>query len=416
MVDGGGLGLRSGMEDTIESAEAGGGGAAPQVAEALAVVRAVSVTTLAETERVAGLSVRSLGAGFVLTSVTYVDQGLPTRAPAPATAKGAMVAVRALDEHGDLRRTPFVVSAKAESVGGVALSASPFDANEVALAWVGRDAALGQVFLTRLGRTGEKLAQRMLTRSKGGCSDVALAPAKGGWIAAWLDGRDGHTAVYAAKVGRELDRVGDEHKIADTKGEPSEVRLVPQRSEIVLAWREAREEPGASGIFATRVASDDLTVRVDPTRILRTSRSASSLQVARAGDGLVFGWVQMAENAPGSRRGVAMAWVDASLRSAGEPKMLAVPVDASGLALDCDAPQSSSACRVVISGGEGEQLALYGSMVRPAESNATSSRLAVTAGPSTEDTSPVLLGDRLFFAEDDLHGSGRIRVAQLVWR
>jgi len=34
---------------------------------------------------------------------------------------------------------------------------------------------------------------------------------------------------------------------------------------------------------------------------------------------------------------------------------------------------------------------------------------------STEDTSPVLVNDWLFFAEDNLRGGGRIRKAKLAW-
>jgi hypothetical protein len=396
----------------------------------------LSIDTVAESERVASLAVLPVDHGYLLASVTYVDQALPAARNSPSGASrsaaahaatratgphAATVVVRALDERGNLKKSPTVVSTKAESVGGVALAPSPFDAGEVVLAWVGLDGAVGQVFVTRVGRSGERLSQKMMTRSKGGCSDVAVGALKGGFVAAWLDQRDGSSAVYVAKLSRELERIGDEHKIADTKGEASQLRLVADSGQVVLAWSEAREEEGSSGIFGARLAVDDLSIRAESARIFHASRAASSLQLARLQNGLVYGWVE----APGAEktrasapiRGVTLGWVDAS-RSAAEPRALSLPVDTSALAFDCGNPrgQASSTCRVVVSGGEQGQLSFYGFSYRPSEASETPARLAAMAGPSTEDTSAVLIDGRLFFAEDDLRGGGRLRVAQLDWR
>ena len=41
--------------------------------------------------------------------------------------------------------------------------------------------------------------------------------------------------------------------------------------------------------------------------------------------------------------------------------------------------------------------------------------MASLTGVSTEDTSPVLVKNWLFFAEDNLRGGGRIRKAKLAW-
>jgi hypothetical protein len=372
--------------------------------------------------------VRRSEQGYVLASITYVDEvfGVASRAQSKARAapRAATVTVRALEEGGNLKRSPTVISTKAESVGGVALSPSPFDAAESALAWVGKDGGVGQVFVTRLGRAGDKLAQRMLTRNKGkGCSDVALAATRGGWIAAWIDDRAGQPAIYAAKVGKDLERVGDERRIADAKGEASELRLVALGSDMALAWSEAREEDGSSGIFTARLSADG-SLRSEAARVLRASHMASSLQLAPMGAGVVLGWVQpvgasksRTENA---RRAVALAAVDASLRQASEPNLVSLPADASSVALDCDltadAGPGSSICHVVVSGAELDQLSVYGFPYRPAAPVAPGARLAAISGVSTEDTSPVLVGGRLFFAEDDLHGGGRVRMAKIAWR
>jgi hypothetical protein len=380
--------------------------------------------TLAEGERVSSLAVRKVEGGYTVASITYASQfpvGSPkARAPQPAASsqRAATVVVRALEEHGDLKRSPTVVSVKAESVGGIALASSPFDPGEAVLAWVGRDGGAGQVFLTRLGRSGEKLGQRMLTRSKGGCSDVALAAVPGAFIVSWLDERDGRAAIYAAKVGRDLDRVGEEHRIAESKGEASELRLLAGRAEVLLAWIEMREQVSTSGIFAARLAPD-LSLRAEPTRVLPAPRTASSLQLTRLADGVLFGWVQTSGADPHqSHRGAALAWVDAPLRAISEPKLVALPADATAVALDCDDPsaQASPRCRVVVSGGEEGQLSIYGFLFQPNETIRTPGRLAAIGGVSVEDVSPVLFGERLFFAEDDMHGGGRVRMAKIGWR
>jgi hypothetical protein len=235
---------------------------------------------------------------------------------------------------------------------------------------------------------------------------------------AWLDEREGRAGVYAAKVGRDLDRIGEEHRIAESKGEASELRLVAGRTEVLLAWIEMRQQVGTSGIFAARLAAD-LSPRAEPTRVLLAPRTASSLQVTRSGDAFVFGWVQSSGSGPReSRRGAALAWVDPSLRAMPEPKLVAVPADVTAMALDCDEPvsQSSSGCRVVVSGGEEGELSIYGFLYRPTETVRAPARLAAIGGVSVEDASPVLFGGRLFFAEDDMHGGGRVRMANIVWR
>jgi len=70
----------------------------------------------------------------------------------------------------------------------------------------------------------------------------------------------------------------------------------------------------------------------------------------------------------------------------------------------------------VVSGGEEGQLAIFGFLYRPSEIVRTPARLAAIGGVSVEDVSPVLFGGRLFFAEDDMHGSGRVRMAKIAWR
>src|SRR6185503_3023430 len=160
----------------------------------------------------------------------------------------------------------------------------------------GKDAGIGQVFVTRLSRAGEKLAQRMVTRSKEGCSDVALVRHKDGFIVAYVESRDGKAAVYAATVGKDLQRIGNERLVAETKGEASDVRMIARGEELVIAWAEA-QNPELYGVFAARLIAADLALRGDPARVALASQHTKGVELAALGEGVALGWIE--DSAPG---------------------------------------------------------------------------------------------------------------------
>src|SRR5260221_2328586 len=149
--------------------------------------KAIAFDGFAEGDRIADLSAVASGERMLLAWVTYFDEGSvsmrktkPARgaakgpSAADAAKQGASVYVRALDKDAEALAPAKVVSSKAISIGGVALARGA-DAGGAALAWVGKDAGLGQVFVTKITDAGDKQAQRMITHSKAGCSDVGLA-------------------------------------------------------------------------------------------------------------------------------------------------------------------------------------------------------------------------------------------------
>jgi hypothetical protein len=391
-------------------------GATPAPPPPPAFPRTLALGALAEGERIADLAVLAQGDRYLLAWVTYFDGGGPqlrakartsgkqAAAPAPPQ-RGATVAVRALDAEGEAMGGSNVISVKADSIGGVSLAAG---------ATAQGDAGIGQVFVTRLSRAGEKQAQRMLTRSKEGCSDVALVADKDGFIVAYVDSRDQAAGVYAAKVGKDLQRIGAERLVAPVKGEASDVRMLARADELVVAWAEARQSPEVYGVFAARLLASDLSVRGDPTRVILSPQHAKGIELAAFEDGIALGWVEEARAigaaGAGGQKTAVLVRLDQALRVGAEPTRIPLPVQASSLALDCDRP-----CRVVVAGSEGDELAFYGffydgHLAQPA------ARLASIPAVSTEDTNPVVSRDWLFFAEDNLHGAGRIRKAKLAWR
>ena len=89
---------------------------------------------------------------------------------------------------------------------------------------------------------------------------------------------------------------------------------------------------------------------------------------------------------------------------------MSLAAEPSAVALACD-----RTCRVVVPVAERGDLAMYGFSYSSATDAMVPRRFLLLTGVSTEDTSPVLVGDWLFFAEDDLRGNGRVRKAKLVW-
>jgi hypothetical protein len=406
------------------------GAVVPEKHQEPAFPRLSSLDAFGEGDRMADLTALRLQDRILLAWVTYFDSSAlvaPKVAPksgrsrsssqslSPAASKqGASVMVRAFNAAAEPAGPPAAISVKAESVGGVALALAGASRDEIGLAWVGRDAGVGQVFVTRLSPSGEKQSQRMLTHSKAGCSDVTLAPANGGWIAGWIESHDGGADLNVAKVGTNLARVGGEHRVAQIKGEASELHLVVRGDDLVLVWNEARDDAALSGVFAARVSGSDLEVRGDPLRVVPAAPHARGIDVAPFEDGIVVAWTEDAP--PGKKeiagkRAMALVRLDPSLRLVGEPVRPSLAFEPSAIALDCD-----RACRVVVPGADQEQLVLYGFGYDGAKSADPPARLSAISGASTEDVSPIMVGDWLFFGEDNLHGGGRLRRAKIAWR
>jgi hypothetical protein len=407
--------------------------AAPSAPAPPAFPRTLALGAFAEGERIADLAVLPQADRYLLAWVTYFDGGAPSTSPQPRTAgkkapapkttqkatppgqkPGATVAVRALDQEGETLGEAIVISVKGVSIGGVSLAPSASAGGEAALAWVGKDAGISQVFVTRLSRNGEKQAQRMVTRTKEGCSDVALVRHKDGFIVAYVDLRDGKAGVYLAKLGKNLEPVGAERVVARAIGDASDVRMLARGDELIVAWAETRQNPEAYGVFTARLLSADLSLRADPTRVVLSAQHTKGVELGTFGDGVVLGWLEEPHADPAATqlasRAVALARLDPQLRPMAEPVRVSLPGRASSLSFECD-----SACRVVVAGAEGDDLAFYGFFFEGAVPP-SAARIASIPSVSTEDTNPVVARDWLFFAEDNLHGAGRIRKAKLAWR
>lgn len=159
--------------------------------------------------------VSSRPGGSLVAWLSYFDPSLPYVTPKQPAPDGRKAPVRAQlwtqwlpsdfgeGSSGATLPEPSVVSYRAHSPGGVALSAG---AKANLLAWTALDDGVPQVFTTLVDDGGKKLAQQMLTRKKGNVDSVATLATEQGFVVGWIDDRSGTARPYLALLGDRLAR------------------------------------------------------------------------------------------------------------------------------------------------------------------------------------------------------------------
>ncbi|WP_437779735.1 hypothetical protein [Sorangium sp. So ce1097] len=418
--------------------------------------RATAVRALVEGDSIAKVAAAELDGGAAMAAwVTYFVEGASNRAPRGQDLS-ATLAVRAASPGGLGKLS--VLSQKASSIGGVAIAAAPpapADAKgkggaaqgESVLAWVARERGETQVYVTKLDATGAKVAQKKLTtaprKKQGGAaseaSDVAIAyDGAGGFIVAWVDTRDGNAEVYAARVDRALNRTVPDRRITNAPLDAAEVQIAVRGQEAWLVWSDARPagdaaaggagDPGgeASGdIFLARLDAKTLQRIGDETRLHASPEHSRSPVLAPYEGGAVVAWVDEAGAAAGgaaaSGGGAAggharFVRLDSGGAVQGPPLAVAAPdgAPASSVALACD-----KVCRGVLASAPGDSVALNAFTLAPGEAAAPAMKLlAWLTGSASQDVSPAFAGRSgasLFFADDAVGGSGRVRWMTIAW-
>jgi hypothetical protein len=130
-----------------------------------------------------------------------------------------------------------------------------------------------------------------------------------------------------------------------------------------------------------------------------------------AGDRAAIGWIGQASAA--STGAAHLRALDPEGRPSGGAYAVAGAGNATSLALRC----RDGSCRVVIGRAEPSSSTLeIGALVwRPDGAPAPFGSVMAIPGIAPEDTSPVLVDDAVFFAEDNLKGQGRLRRLRMRW-
>ncbi len=208
-------------------------------------------------------------------------------------------------------RNSVLISLNALSIGGVALAPAPAVGNhppDTLLAWVGKERGEPQVFVTKLGPDGKKLAQKGVTviarkkQTKNGLpsepSDVAAAfDGQDGWIVAWVDTRDGDAEIYVAKVDRSMTKVIPDKRITEVVGDASDVQILVHGKETWLAWSDSRaatrRRTAATSTLARHSRRRASRSSAPETRIFASKENSRYRpEIMRTPNGVLLSWIE----------------------------------------------------------------------------------------------------------------------------
>lgn len=306
-----------------------------------------------------------------------------------------------------LRVSP--VSLRAQARAGVALAEG---ANgEVLVVWGGVDAGEPQVFLTLVGKGGEKLSQRMFTKKKGDLGDVAAAWVGDGWVVSWIDERSGSAQVFTAKVDPRLNEVSKEKSITGAAGSVADLAMSAGGEALRLVWSEVRSDnlPGHADVYSVELERKDGSPRGEPLRISSSPGHSFSPQVARFGKSDVVAWLERDE--PGVQEGgIGLCRLTPS--KSGEVMVEAGGRQPRALALDC----AERECHVVVTLDLSASTQI-GALSFPGSGTPTIASLGRLRSSVGADVTPVLHGSTLYYIDAAEPGGDQALVhrAKIAW-
>jgi hypothetical protein len=334
---------------------------------------------------------------------------------------------------------PVTIATNALSIGGVSLAPAATREGrkpETALGWVAAERGEAQVTLTKLGPDGDKIAQKAVTsvaRKKKGAvsseaSDVAVAYAGGegsggdGWIVAWVDTRDGNPEIYVAKVDRGLNKIVADRRITEAPGDSVEVQLVVRGKDVFLVWSDAREQPdeGNGDIFIARLDAATLKKAGPEQRLFASATHSRTPQIQPWGKGFLVSWIEEGAEGKGqggdADAGLRVAILDEKGAVIGSPDLVRAGAGqaVTSATLGC----GPKACRGVLTAASGDALVLDAFELTPGSPVGPLKGIAALTGGSGQDASPAFAGPSatsLFFADDAVGGTGRVRWMQIAW-
>ncbi len=369
-----------------------------------------------------------------LAAVPCTDGGdlvaaLSVNGAADATGGDATLSLVPVDAEG-VSGAPVVLTPRAVLAGGLALAKGGTDAQGAAVAWVGRDNGDLQVHVSHVDRRGRRLNDVMLTTAKGDASDVTIGWTNGGWLVAWIDGRDGNGEVYATKVGLDLTRVAREERITSAPGDASDLAMYSRDGQGWLAWADPRDDEtgGVSDMYYAKISAHDAKREGAEVRALASATNSRSPSLTGAGEGVALAWIEdpplgVDTQTPGPF-GAMLLSIDVGGKPRGEPVRLRNGGDgfATGITLG---PTEAGGLRGVLSRSMRDDLAIDVLEIGGAAGSTRAAPLFAPDAPSSFDMVLALAGRTLYFNDDGTgaargrrNGAGadrRVRRAQISW-
>ena len=396
--------------------------------------RATGLMTVASGQVFSDLVTARMGddtllAALSLPSTARTDDPDPHAQGRGKASGAATISLYTLDGGGHPVAPPTTVSARAVASGGLAIAPALRPDDGAALAWVKRDSGDPQVHLALVDRHGKRLREVQLTSAKGDAGSVSIVAVEGGWLVAWVDGRNRGGEVYAVRVDAKLDKISREVRVTSAAGDPSDVTLAVtpgDPSRVWLAWSDSRESPseGLGDIFVAQLRAQDASRAGDEVRLLATAHHSRSPQIVpwpagTDGGGAVVAWLEEGPAGLESPSAVMLARVDAGGHRVGDANKLPLPTGSTPtgvtLSLD-DGPRRIARAIVARSSGGAVTLEATRIGADALEVGSPSSLLELEAQPPF-DVSAALSGDAVYF--DDSAGEStdhRVRRAAVDWR
>ncbi len=411
-----------------------------------------------------GLHAARAGTGTIVAWITYAPDDVdvdtappldtksdkdPKKKSAPkkkstkAVETGARVAVRLLDGAGEPLAPIALVSDKALSKGDVAVAWSALsdkeatkDAGGGVVAYVGRVDGDEEVFVAKIDAKGSKTGKSTrITKTPGIASDVALTVLpEGGYLLAWIDARNDAPAVYAVRLDKGGQKVGNEQKIGGgAAGDLADLSIATIGSgtggaRVLAAWSDARADAthGYGDIWYTVLGTKDLAKPVIGERAIAKTKPHShyAMATARGDGGGLIAWI---EDDPSSSEFLELSgradFIAVVARIDGNGAIVQALTElvidpsagkgvATGIAADC--PSGPSSCRVAIAWATREGIEVLGTTLTatPAPARPFWSWF----GAPSQEVSPAIVGTVAFVCEDGLErDDGRVRRLSVAW-
>ena len=427
--------------------------------------RLEGATTLARESQFAGLhaartTVGAAGATLVAWITYAADDDIDYDTPAPVVTSGegknkkpakkakkpkkgeggAKVAVRLLDAAGEPLAPIVTVSERALSKGDVAIAAGEGAKDGAVVAYVSRAEGDEEVYVARVDVNGKRSGKSSrITHVDGSASDVALTPLpEGGYLLAWVDGRQDVNSVYAVRLDKGGAKVGAEVKIGGgAGGDVSDLVLATNGigsagSRVVAAWSDARDDlqTGFADIFVTIVSGKDPSKVIVSERALQKSKLHSHNPVVstRPDGSTVFAWMEddpqateILELTGKPDWGAYVARLDPTGGVALPATQLAIDPQlgkgvVSGVALDCSGTSGASPCRLALAWSDRQGIAVLGAALPASGAMPAARAVWAYVGAPTQEVAPALVGNAVYLCEDGLEkDDGRVRRLAVAW-
>ncbi len=375
-----------------------------------------AIVTLSSGDTVTDIAAIPFGEGTLLATL----EGGALDDPKKPNAKAATLTTRLLDKKGAVLEKQ-VISTRALTVGGIALAPAEKIDDGALLSWVARENGDPEVHVTRLDKRGKRTNDAQLTTTKGDASDVALAQVPGGWLVAWVDGRNKNGEVYATKVAPDLSRIAREERITTAAGDKTDIVMLRQEGVVWIAWSDTRESPqeGFGDVYVAQVQPGDAKRPAPETRLLASAAHSRSPRLAPTANGVLAGWIEeapMGIDKPGDAFGAMVVELDRKGQLVAAPSRVRLGGDGAAHAIALEA-RPSGAVAVIARASKDEVVLDAAELGVLGKTGPQAWPLLSLEGPPSMDVVVEIAQGALYFNDDGHEDKDkRTRRASVLWK